>query len=190
MFLSVGACSLDDEGASQRGSIKSKQNNGSTEMCPITLPNGSAPPGEAADQDSEEFHGNEKLWTSLWPYGVVIATGGNVERDGSIRMKFPWWTASGLESELVIHGRRLDAKDSSLRTNIEPGGGGVSGPAFWAVEFIFASEGCWEVTGKAGHTRLTAVMLVLEACALTSTDGQKLPEPIIFTSQTCRQIRS
>ena len=35
----------------------------------MTVPNGSPPPGEAPDAT---YLGNGRLWTSLWPHGLVL----------------------------------------------------------------------------------------------------------------------
>jgi hypothetical protein len=51
--------------------------------CPLTLPNGSTPPGgKAAGMN----HGNGKIWTAMWPHDVVIVTRDYIEADGSVGM--------------------------------------------------------------------------------------------------------
>lgn len=53
--------------------------------CPVTVPNGSTPPGEAP---SDRFYGNGQLWTVLWPEGTVnIAT---EDMDDAIRDGLKW----------------------------------------------------------------------------------------------------
>jgi hypothetical protein len=58
--------------------------------CPVTLPNESVP-ADATDWGPSDSYGNGKLWTLFWPYNVVVADAGNIESDGSIGMKWPWW---------------------------------------------------------------------------------------------------
>ncbi len=110
-------------------------------LCPITQPNGSAPPGEAP---SDMYLGNDLLWTVLWPDGRVIMTeANNREPDGSLAMKWGWWR--GVSGPLSIEGRRLDAEAAPLRANI-PNGYGDSG--FQVSALVFPTTGCWEVTGR------------------------------------------
>lgn len=125
--------------------------------CPVTPPNGSIPPGE---QPSALYHGDGKLWTTLWPEGQIIfepGGPGEIAADGSLSMKWPWWR--GVAGQLTITGRRLDAPESPLRHSI-PNGYGESG--FQATALIFPSAGCWEITGKVGEAELTFVQTVTE----------------------------
>ncbi len=125
--------------------------------CPVTVPNGSTPPGE---QPSPDYYGNGQLWTVLWPAGKVIfepGGPGTINADGSLGMKWGWWR--GVEGPLTIEGRRLDAPAPPLGHTI-PNGYGASG--FQAAGLIFPTEGCWEVTGKVGAAELTFVTLVVK----------------------------
>ena len=131
--------------------------------CPVSVPNGSTPPGESA---SEMFHGENGVWTVLWPDGVVAFKPdgpGEVRSDGSLAMKFSWWRAEGVEGELRISGRRLEGAGQSLAAEI-PLGYGLSG--FQASALVFPSEGCWEVTAQAGEARLS---FVTQVSLLTTT---------------------
>ena len=134
------------------------------ETCPVTLPNEGVPP-DATDWPKDDSHGNGKLWTLFWPYGVVLAQPDWVEKDGSIGVKWPWWR--GLEGELKIEGRRLDKPARPLRAEISPDYG-LSG--FQPSGIYFSGEGCWQVTGTAGGASLTFVTLVAKA----STYGLEL----------------
>jgi len=83
-----------------------------------------------------------------------------------MEIKFPWWRAVG--GELTIHGLRLDRPAPPLRSDISS-----YGPTgFQASGVIFPTEGCWEVTGSAGPTSLTFVVIVVRATrwALTPQD--------------------
>lgn len=125
--------------------------------CPVTVPNGSTPPGE---QPSPGQHGTGQLWTGLWPEGKVIfepGGPGSINADGSLGMKWWWWR--GVAGQLTIEGRRLDASAPPLRADI-PEGYGESG--FQAAGLIFPTEGCWEVTGRVGEAELTFVTMVIK----------------------------
>jgi hypothetical protein len=126
-----------------------------SEKCPVTLPNGEAPPGQ---HPSSRYHGNGALWTVLWPEGkVMFSSGGSgyVMPDGSLSMKFPWWR--GVQGKLTIEGRRLDAPAPPLKVDIPEGYADVG---FQASALIFPTTGCWEITAKVGETRLILVTLV------------------------------
>lgn len=120
--------------------------------CPITRPNQSPPPGRTFGAD---FHGNGAIWVGVPDSNVVVW---NSERDGSVRMKFGWWRE--VEGKLVIEGRRLDGTGPPLRADV-PEGYGERG--FQPSGIVFPTEGCWEVTGRAGASSLTFVTLVLAA---------------------------
>jgi hypothetical protein len=130
--------------------------------CAVTLPNGIQNPGETAScpgrprraylNNFTGNHGNGKLWTALPLDGKLLLT---PEKDGSIGEKFPWWRA--VCGRLSITGRRLDAIAGPLRASI-PEGYGDAG--FQASGVYFPSEGCWEITGRAGEAELTFVLQV------------------------------
>jgi hypothetical protein len=76
--------------------------------------------------------------------------------DGALGMKWPWWR--GVAGALSIEGRRLDGPAAPLRAQI-PDGYGDRG--FQVTGLLFPSEGCWEVTGRAGGAALTFVTRVV-----------------------------
>lgn len=123
--------------------------------CPVTVPNGNHPPKE---RPSPSHHGNGALWTVLTNDGKVLIMPQDVRPDGSLRMKLPWWRGPGAEGELTIQGRRLDASAAPLGSDI-PFGYGNTGVQ--ATDLRFPTEGCWEVTGRAGESQLTFVTLVV-----------------------------
>ena len=126
---------------------------GSPTDCPVTLPNGANPPGQA----SPFSHGNGRLWVVLWwPRGVVHADEDDVQADGSLAIKFPW--TRGVAGRLTISGRRLDAAVPPVRAWI-PDGYGRRG--FQSTAVIFPTAGCWEVTGRVGGVSLTVVTKVV-----------------------------
>lgn len=125
--------------------------------CPVTKP-GRAP-ADIGDQlfGSAVAFGNSDLWVGgLGDDGVILADPRFIETDGSIGWKFGWWRI--VSGTLTITGRRLDAPASPLRASV-PDGYGSSG--FQASGVSFPTEGCWEVTGTVGNSKLTFVTFVL-----------------------------
>jgi hypothetical protein len=128
--------------------------------CPVTSPNGGTPTGE---KRGGSYYGNGELWTALWPEGsVVFRPGGpgTIGADGSLEMKWPWWAA--VPGRLTIEGGRLDGPAPPLGSLV-PDGYGF--PGFWATALRFPTEGCWEVTGRAGDTAITFVVRAVGAVA-------------------------
>lgn len=106
-------------------------------------------------------YGKTDLWTTLWPEGTIVFRPGGpgfIDRDGSLGMKWPWTRGDRVVGKLTIEGRRLDADAPPLRANI-PEGYGDTG--FQSTSLVFPTEGCWEVTGRAGGAVLTFVTLVV-----------------------------
>jgi hypothetical protein len=124
--------------------------------CGVTLPNGKHPPGTLAGPD---WYGNGKLFTPLWPHGVLLADSRFVNPDGSIGMKFPWWGIHVPPKILRIRGHRLDVP-GRLRARVNWGAPPGYRGSFWASSITFARPGCWEVNGQVGKVRLTFVILV------------------------------
>jgi hypothetical protein len=126
--------------------------------CPVTVPNGSLPPGVAS---GAAYLGNGGLWTSLWPHGLVLVPPDDIGRDGWLGMKFPWWRGPGVRGHLHISGYEI-ASGESIRA--QTSGYGVTG--FNATGIFFPTEGCYRVTGEADGTELTFVTLVRTCSAL------------------------
>jgi hypothetical protein len=121
--------------------------------CPVTVANGSTPPGEAG---SKQNHGDGKLWTVLWPNETVLIPPDNIDEKGVLWMKFPWWRGPGVSGRLQVVGTRLDATVPPLQLQMSD-----YGPTgFQASSLGFSSAGCWEVTGSAGSAKLTFVTRV------------------------------
>ena len=128
----------------------------SAATCPVTLPNGSTPPGQ---EPAVGHHGNGALWTVLEPDGIIRAQPEDVGYHGSVDVKFWWWRGPGVRGALAITGRRLDAPAPPLQARI-PEGYGDTG--FQSTAITFPTEGCWEVTGRAGNATLTFVTYVVK----------------------------
>jgi hypothetical protein len=75
-------------------------------------------------------------------------------------MKWPWWRLA--RGPLTIEGRRLDGAAAPLRAHI-PAGYGQTG--FQSSGLLFASPGCWEVTGHLGEATLSFVTMVIRTGA-------------------------
>jgi hypothetical protein len=125
--------------------------------CPVTAPNGSAPPGEGRDR---LFLGRDGLWTTLWPHGLVLVPKGDIAPDGTLGMKFPWWRGPGVRGFLRITGNEVG---SGLAVSARTAGYGRTG--FNASAIFFPAEGCYRITGRAGGAEMTFVTLV-RTCAV------------------------
>jgi hypothetical protein len=128
--------------------------------CEVTRPNGIVAGTEQPDPRS---YGNRQL--SLGPFGlwrdgtVVFKPGGAgfITPDGSLAMKFGW--TRGVRGQLRIEGRRLDSPAAPLRSVVPKGYGEIG---FQATGLVFATPGCWEVTGRVGDASLTFVTKVVK----------------------------
>lgn len=123
--------------------------------CPVTIANGSVPP-EGSDWDKTPLsHGNGTLWVVLWPGGKILIRPQQIDQDGYLVMKIPWYR--GVAGKLIIEGRRLDAPAPPLLAVIPEG---YRAAGFQPSGIGFAIEGCWEVTGRVGDASLTFVTMV------------------------------
>ena len=159
MIVAVG-CATDPP----RSSASPKANPG--RMPTVTVPNGSSPakanaPHAPMNDASREGwnHGNGDLWVNLPPQGQIHLADVSVEKDGSYRVKFPWWRAR--PGRFWIDGRRLDAPAPPLR--FEAGTDAQYG-AFGPVANIifFPTDGFWEVTGHLDDKTLTFVVQLVK----------------------------
>ena len=138
-----------------------------TTPCPVTIANGSMPPGET-NRTAPVNHGNGEIWIALWTGGkVVFRPGGpgQIFASGAMTMSFPWWSTA--RGALTIQGRRLDAPSLFPMGPWDKGDIGDDG--FFMRTITFPSEGCWEVTGSVGDVSLNFVTLVVRE------DGPKTP---------------
>lgn len=142
--------------------------------CPVTVPNGSTPPGESPSPDT---HGNGKLWAAVNRTGVFrvaprsapeyhgpggeIAVDGVLGPDGAVGIKAPWWRGPGVRGRVRLRARRLDAPAAPVDRTVPPSGYGLTG--FQAMGLTLPATGCWKITGSVGHAKLTFVTLVWRA---------------------------
>ncbi len=123
--------------------------------CPVSRPNGGHPAGQAPDR---WYHGMGGLWTILWPRGTAPIPRVNVQRNGWLYLKVPWWREAASAGRLRIQGRRLDRSEPALKADV-PVGYGNSG--LQASAALFPTVGCWQITGRAGGGSLTMVERVI-----------------------------
>ncbi len=127
--------------------------------CPTTQP--ARGPSDLEDSlfGWESSFGVGELWVGgRWPDGVIAARPEFLDKDGSVGMKFGWWRR--VAGDLTITGRRLDGPAPPVTASI-PSGYGDRG--FQPAGVTFPTEGCWEVTGKAGTSTLTFVTFVIKS---------------------------
>jgi hypothetical protein len=134
--------------------------------CPVTI-------GRKSDISPAEFfgfgsaHWNGNLYVGgLSPDGTIVFRPdgpGSVYPDGSVGMKIAWYRGKGLRGKLAIRGKRLDAVAPPLRAEIP---NGYRDTGFQASGVIFATEGCWQVTGTVADASVTFVTRVVKLAGL------------------------
>lgn len=128
--------------------------------CPVTLPGRDSPPGAPSPREPS-YHGNDELWTVLWPKGEIIFEPGGpgfILPDGSLGMKWPFVPL--VPGELAVEGQRLDGAAPPLQAEI--GEGFTEQGHFFPTYLIFPTPGCWKVTGRIGEASLTFVTRVVK----------------------------
>ena len=80
-----------------------------------------------------------------------------IDADGTITIKFPWWTGPAANGPLRVSGVSLDGHPGRVRGDYrrEP-------RDFHPGYLAFPSEGCWRVTGRAGASSLSFVIEVVD----------------------------
>ena len=145
------------------GAVLAPAPHASRPPCPVTVP--------TAHRTSDGFgpsafdFGSRLLRVQLnWARGILRAgtlpDGGSVATinpDGSIYAKVGWWR--GVRGQLVVRGRRLDARAPALRADV--GTVASYGDAgFVPSGLTFPTVGCWRVVGSVSHATLTFVVRV------------------------------
>jgi hypothetical protein len=126
--------------------------------CPSTRPDGVGPEGDVA--------GIQIILTGT---GKILAVRrGEVPRadhlvtefvdaDGSVSIKFPWWTGPDAHGRLRVTGTSVDGRLGRVR------GEYARAPRDFHPGYLrFPSQGCWKVTGRAGGSSLTFVIDVVD----------------------------
>jgi hypothetical protein len=157
LIVAVAACASPAPSSSQPSAGLAAPDTSPRPACAPTLPNGDVPPGESP-AEAANYLGNGRLYTALWPDGVILADPSLVEPDGRIAMKFPWWRAPGVGAagDLVISGQELST-GAPIEAVIPDG----YGQRFQASGIYFPTEGCYRVTGRSADAELSLVTFVV-----------------------------
>lgn len=129
-----------------------------TASCPVTKPNGNAPPGQPR---TVSWHGNGFLWAGLDRDGTLTAKPDQVEPDGSIVDKLLWVTTPPWAKPTVT-GERIDADAPPLRVvRVNTGSFSGAANASHMTPVGFPTAGCWRLTARLGDLSLTYVVRVV-----------------------------
>jgi len=126
-----------------------------TNECPVTEPVWIKPPDDSAVSNepvSGYYYVNEdqSILTSAW-WKEQDINYLRVHEDG---LKMGWFRPAG--AELQITGRRLDGGAPLLESHVPC----CYPTRFQATSLYFPTEGCWEVTAKAGESILKFIVTV------------------------------
>lgn len=123
--------------------------------CPVTAPAWLLAPDDPAVDNPPAYgyyfvNEDRSIWASAWwadPEEYQQYT----SEDG---IKVGWFRPAG--AELVISGQRLDEDAPALEAHVPC----CYPTRFQATGLYFPTEGCWEVTAKAGESLLSFVVLI------------------------------
>lgn len=129
-----------------------------TESCPVTVPNGSRPPGQPR---AVSWYGNGLLWAGVASDGVYAVSPERVGADGSIGNKLLWVTTPPWRAP-TVSGERIDAPAPPLEVlGVNQGSfSGASNPSFM-TPVAFSAAGCWRLRARLGDLSLTYVVEVV-----------------------------
>ena len=135
---------------------------GSYGDCQSTIPNGRSAPGQPAGPESQ---GGRGLWTVMPADGILEAsrpqhTWAELQPDGWIRAKFPWFGGRRAHDRLRITAKRFGSSTARIRTSINRGSSSTT-PHFWASYLFFPSTGCWRVSARSGAAHVSFVLSVV-----------------------------
>ena len=113
---------------------------------------------------------HSRLWTADFSAGFA-ATPDEVNRDGSVWLKAPWFAEGpasapkrGPRGILRISGVPVGRLGPALRAQTrQVWVDGYAGSAVWAVVLTFPTEGCWAVVGRANRTSYSFRLLVTKS---------------------------
>lgn len=129
-----------------------------TESCPVTLPNGSVPPGQPRHVS---WYGNGLLWAGVASDGVYAVSPERVGADGSIGNKLLWVTTPPWRAP-TVSGERISAPAPPLQVLRANQGSfsGAANPSFM-TPVTFPAAGCWRLRARLGDLSLTFVVEVV-----------------------------
>jgi DNA-binding CsgD family transcriptional regulator len=119
--------------------------------CPVTLPNGSDPPGERPGR----HFGNGAIWSSAGDDGRSVLLASELNPDGSLSLKWVWWTNLPVGT-FSMEATRLDGPGSFVSGDFNPGIAGGGTPV-WVGGPTFSQPGCWRITAHLDGQSLTIV---------------------------------
>jgi hypothetical protein len=133
--------------------------------CPVTIPNGDAPPRPAAPLN----HGENGIWTSLPARGVAVAVapgskltpdsvpGAMPVRGGAIELRFWLWSRRRAREPFTITGRLLGARGRPLAAEVRD-----PRATDFSSRLTFPRQGCWKITGRSGADALSFVVYLID----------------------------
>jgi hypothetical protein len=123
--------------------------------CMVTQPVWDIPPADPAVGDPPSYghyfqNTDRSIWVSAWWLDQPVSY---LKADQN-QIKLGWFRPAG--EELTITGQRIDAQADPLEVYI---------PCCYATQFqpsglTFPTEGCWEITAKAGGHTLSFIVWV------------------------------
>ena len=125
-----------------------------TSTCPVTKPNGYAPPRGVPS--SPALHGNGVLWASFPADGVFVKT---AAEPLFVKML---WIKKGWGGDLSVRYQRIDVAATPIKAETIFGSlSGYVGPT-WAAR-LYLDQGCWKVSGRVADVSLSFVVLVAQS---------------------------
>lgn len=123
--------------------------------CPVTEPEWLLSPDDPAILNPPAYgyyfvNEDQTIWASAW-WANPEEYQWNADDNG---IKVGWFRPAG--AELVITGQRLDEEAPALESHIPC----CYPTRFQSTGLYFPTEGCWEVTAKAGGSVLSFVVLL------------------------------
>lgn len=129
-----------------------------TESCPVTVPNGNAPPGQPR---TVSWYGNGLLWAGVASDGVYAVTPERVGADGSIGNKLLWVTTPPWRAP-TVSGERISAPAPPLQVlGVNQGSFSSAANPSFMTPVTFPAAGCWRLRARLGDLSLTYVVEVV-----------------------------
>ncbi len=153
----TGCMAIDtmDPGTSPLTPSASPAESTSAGACPVSEPVWAKPPDDSAVQGSPDYgyyyvNQDRSMWASAW-WTEAEDYQLRASEDG---IKVGWFRPAG--AVLEITGQRLDGPAPPLEAHVPC----CYPTRFQATGLTFPTEGCWEVTAKAGDSELSFVVSV------------------------------